>query len=69
MSRKKKSAYLRLEESRNCRLWIDTLVKGIGVAVATATLINNNPELRLKCETAKYEVKKKTNNLVSKFRK
>lgn len=66
---KKQSEWLRLEKSRNMRLWLETFAKILGVAVGTATVINNSPELKLKYETFKYETKKKVDGLVSKFKK
>ncbi len=66
---KKKSDWLRLEKSRNRRLWLETAIKAGGVLVGAATVINSSPELKLKYETFKYETKKKVDGLVSKFKK
>lgn len=67
--KKRKSEWLQLEKSRNRRLWWETFVKTVGVAVGAATVINNSPELRTKYETFKYETGKKVDELISKFRR
>lgn len=66
---KKKSEWLRLERSRNARLWLETTIKAGGVLVGAATVINSSPELKLKYESFKYAAKKKVDGLVSKFKK
>ncbi len=66
---KKKSDWLRLERSRNRRLWLETVIKAGGVLVGAATVINSSPELKAKYEAFKYEASKKVDSLVNKFRR
>lgn len=66
---KRKSDWLKLERSRNRRLWLETAIKAGGVLVGAATVINSSPELKAKYEAFKYEAGKKVDGLVSKFKK
>ena len=66
---KKRSEWLRLEKSRNARLWIETAIKATGVAIGAAAVVNNSPELKCKIEAVKFETKKKFEDIKSKFKK
>ena len=66
---KKKSEWLRLEKSRNTRLWIETTIKAAVAITGVHALIASSPEAKCKIEGIKYEAKKKFEDLKSKFKK
>ncbi len=57
--KRKKSEWLKVEQSRELRQWIGLAVKtGIGV-IAGAVYLDNHPEIKQKIDCGIYEIKKK----------
>lgn len=66
---KKMSARMKIDRSRERRLWAKTLIDIAMLAVSTATLVNNSPELKCKVEGVKFEAEKKISQVKSWFKK
>ena len=65
----KKSEWLRVEKSREARLWIGTAVKTV-VGIATVyAVVKDSPELRSKVEALKFEAGERVNAVKAFFKK
>jgi len=65
----KKSNWYRIERSRETRLWIGTIVKTVVGAATVYSVVNSSPELKCKLEAAKFEAKKKVDDIKTFFKK